>query len=227
MQRLGRAVICALAIGILIAPSAKALSLNLGPVGVSVGGGGATVTTGGGGNTNVPQSTTTVNLLGDTTSASAGTTGTQTTGNVSLGLGGLLKNLFGSGNGTPLPPDGGGGGGGGGSGGGGVLTASLGPDPAACFVPDAKQVSKLLHRHTYSSSTVRTATSVEIVKVPLCPEAKLRLAQAMSASINLQRLHDAIEGRDAVRSWILDAGYAVGDVIAVDRSGKKLVIYVI
>lgn len=160
-----------------------------------------------------------------------------TTADVNLGLGNLLggDDLFGN----PLPtPQGNGGtpgggnpgtGGGvfgpGGSGNGaGVEVAAL-EDGAACFNPDAGQMGKLINRHAYTATSMgawRGVTELKIVKIELCASAKSEIG----ASTNVAALQAYLAANPTFSARLQSKGYSPDDVIAVDRNGKTLIVYV-
>jgi len=167
-------------------------------------------------------------------------TSTATAG---LGAGGLLGNMFGGTTGIGpiggtteggggLGGDGGGLGGGTGGDGGGlgsaggnggsILQASLGT--GGCITPNSRQIDTLLHRHAYTAGMVGGATDVRIVKVPVCASAVARVAVAASDDANVEGLRGSFSG--AMLDRIGQNGYTADDVIAADRSGSTLVVYV-
>jgi hypothetical protein len=180
---------------------------------------------------------------------------TETSGTIQLGGLGTdeLLNLFGPGSGSGAGAGAGSGAGaaggsGSGAGGGmavpsepahpgfvggigtGVQVADLGKAPAkACFVPDETQVSTLLNRHSYADASPNWAgiSEVQIVEIGVCPDAKLRIAEAASANANYFALKGFVSGQDAIRASLLKSGHAIGDVVAVDQNGSKLIVYVI
>ncbi|MEQ1901315.1 MAG: hypothetical protein ABL866_11335 [Devosia sp.] len=161
-------------------------------------------------------------LLGDL----FGTGGTETSASVDLGLDGLLD-LFGpAGNTSPSGGDTGNG-----SGSSGVKVAALGdPDATACFVPDGTQMDRLVNRHRYDAATIsswRGANAIQVIEVGLCPDAAMRLAEIVAANRNVMALQSYLSGESTIRSQLGAQGHSVEDVVAVDRSGATLVIYVI
>ena len=120
-------------------------------------------------------------------------------------------------------------GGSGGSGGtisaGGRRVASLDSRTGACFTPNAQQIAKLSSRHTYEPATFSTwsgATSIKVVDVGVCDNA----AASLTSQPNIDRLQAYIDGNAALKAGLGKAGHSSGDVVAVDRTGQNLVVYV-
>jgi hypothetical protein len=138
----------------------------------------------------------------------------------------LLLNLFG-----PAAGGGGSGGGvgGGGGNGGGTLVASLGIDGLSCFTPSDQQIATLLSRHsdgiTGASST--GISNVKVIEVELCPAARLKLQQIAEANSSLQMLQTYAARQLPIQMGLARSGHTMRDVIAVDRQGNTLVVYVI
>jgi hypothetical protein len=232
-----------LAAGLISAGPANALTLNLGggPGGlIQTGGGGVNITTspggsggggssGGGLNVGVPGTNSggTVDLFGNNTDVSANTLGGGgNRANVSLGLGGLLNNLFGA-NGGDGSDGGDGTGGGNGGQGSAVRVASFESGGNACFMPTRAQLDTLMNRHSYAGNLVGPAASIQIVKVPLCAKTQSKITAAIAGNGNLQMLHDKIDASARLTNKLANAGYSSEDVIAVDRQGGKLIVYVL
>jgi hypothetical protein len=212
--------------------------------------GGLLGTGGGNTNANVTIGNGGTGLLDDLFGAGAGAGGdTSTTIDLgSLGTGGLLD-LFGpgadpgtgSGAGSGGPGSGSGTGGtGAGSGIGepgtiggtsGVRVASIDPSAsAACFTPDAQQISTLLNRHSYSAETTASwgsISAVQVIEIGLCDPARAQISQMAAASGNYAMLQDFIDGQAAIRAGLSKSGHTLGDVVAVDRNGNQLIVYVI
>jgi hypothetical protein len=189
----------------------------------------------------------TIDPTGNSTGAGAslfGSDGSTDTANVGLGSTDLLDGLFGGGGIGPIGGtttggggDGGGAGGtGGGDGGtvlggaggsggsgGSILRASLGS--GGCITPNSRQIETLLGRHTYTQGMIGGATDVRIVKVPVCAAAVSRVAVAASDNSNVAGLQGSLNG--AILARIGQSGYTAGDVVAADRSGSTLVVYVL
>lgn len=98
----------------------------------------------------------------------------------------------------------------------------------ACFSPDEQQIANLRARATYDGSMVaswKSASNISIVPIKLCPEARARLAAAIDADANIGYLQAAVAA-DARLSSSLDPSYDPEDVLAVDKAGDELTIYV-
>ena len=152
--------------------------------------------------------------------------------------GGAALDLFGNGNG-------GAGGGSGGTGGnddlfgpaggtgnsdtlsaGNIRIASLDSTAnARCFAPDATQIARLTNRHDYDAVPLSSwvdASSVSIVNTGLCDSARMKIAR----DANVARLQTFVDGNAAIKSMLAKQGRSPTDVIALDKKGGTLVVYV-
>jgi hypothetical protein len=96
---------------------------------------------------------------------------------------------------------------------------------AKCFAPDATQIARLTSRHDYDALPLSRwieASSVSIVNTGLCNSART----AISHDPNVARLQSFINGAPALKSMLAKQGRSAGDVIALDRKGSALVVYV-
>jgi hypothetical protein len=151
-------------------------------------------------------------------------TGGGTDGDVNL-------DLFGDGSGvTPIgSPEGGGtggdaGGGVGVGGGAGTQVASL-DARAGCFTPNANQLAKLAGRHTYDPAMFSSwtgVTAIKVIRAGLCSAA----ARDVAAQSNVGELQNYFSGDAALRAKLAQWGHSPSDVIAVDRQGSTLIVYV-
>lgn len=193
--------------------------------------------TGGGSNSAI------VHLFGD-----GGEGATSANANV-LGLGGgetdALITLFGNGGGSPnggQPPAGGNGNGGPGGGNGpGIFdpdngnginlpntrVAAIG-NTGACFTPNAQQMDYLLSRTRASivAASSNQGRNAGLIPIELCPEARAKLEAAAQANPDMRRLHVAVRGNQVISTKLSDAGYAAGNVLAVERNQANLTVYV-
>lgn len=155
------------------------------------------------------------------------------------GTGGAALDLFGNGGGGGSGGPGTGGnddlfgpsGTGGGSSGnglstGGVRVASLDNGVGGqCFAPDATQIARLTNRHDYSENMLSswlTASSVSIINTNLCNGAR----SSISRDANVARLQAFVSGNAALKSMLAKQGRSPSDVIAVDKKGDTLTVYV-
>jgi len=219
-------------------PSSTTVTLGGSHGGLSVGTS-TTVTLGGNG-------TNDANALVDLFGDGSGTGDAQVSlGGTGLGSGsdvGVPSNvtldLFGNGNsggsvgtlpGTTGGYDGSGSGsgaGGGVIGGGGTTVASLDSKiGGSCFTPNASQLAKLAGRHTYDTTTFEGWMGIKAIKViraGLCPQA----ARDVAAQTNIGQLQTFFGSNAALRDQLAKWGHGPGDVIAVDRQGSTLIVYV-
>lgn len=109
---------------------------------------------------------------------------------------------------------------------GGVRVADIDPSrAAACFTPNAAQIANLINRHAYTTATMaswRGATELKIVKIDLCADAE----SSIEASSNIAALQAYLGANATFRARLKSKGYGTDDVIAVDRNGKTLIVYV-
>lgn len=99
---------------------------------------------------------------------------------------------------------------------------------ASCFSPDDEQIAYLRGRATYDGSvaaTWKSAANISIVPINLCPDAKARLAAAVEADANIQYLQAAVAADPRLKSS-LRPSYDPDDVLAVDKAGDGLTVYV-
>jgi hypothetical protein len=108
----------------------------------------------------------------------------------------------------------------------GIRVASL--DNAAtgrCFNPDATQIARLTNRHDYDAATLSgwvNAATVSIVNTGLCTSAR----NAIARDANVARLQAFVNSTPALKSMLAKQGRSAADVIAVDRKGSTLTLYV-
>lgn len=98
----------------------------------------------------------------------------------------------------------------------------------SCFSPDDQQIANLRARATYDGSVTaswKSAADISIVPINLCPEARARLAAAIKADANIEYLQAAVAA-DARLNASLDPSYDPEDVLAVDKAGDELTVYV-
>jgi len=142
---------------------------------------------------------------------------------------GLLNSLFGTVNGlvpggdpgspTPLPIEGG-----------GIVPASFGGANAGavgCFMPNAGQMATLFSRHDYAGNWTQGATRLKVIKVPMCSAALARVAAAAAGNANVLHLQGTVAGSSWVTGQLAQQGFTGSAVVAADRQGGTLVVYVI
>ena len=108
---------------------------------------------------------------------------------------------------------------------GGRRIASVDTRAGACFAPNAQQIAKLSSRHVYEPATFGTwsgATSIKIIDAGICDSA----ASSLSSQPNIDHLQAYVDSNAALKAGLDKAGHKPGDVVAVDRSGSDLVVYV-
>ena len=107
-----------------------------------------------------------------------------------------------------------------------VNTASLNASVTkACFTPNPRQVMQLVNRHPYVPDTFQSwsgATTIKVIDANVCDPAAARI----DAQANIGRLQQYITSDDQLRTQLAQWGHAPADVIAVDRQGKTLLVYV-
>jgi hypothetical protein len=168
---------------------------------------------------------------------SGGNTGTR----VALGTGGTGSNaaaldLFGDGagagsDGSGIPGDGSSGNGGGGISGGArtvgtvqIAAATPTPDASKCFAPTPEQQAKLVARHDYTQSVAAwgQVSELKVIDVGLCNSA----AASIVAETNIGQLQSYVSSHPEIRAGLDKLGRAPSEVIAGDKSGGTLTLYV-
>ena len=100
--------------------------------------------------------------------------------------------------------------------------------PSDCFTPDEDQIDHLLARNSYSASVAADwadASSVSVVPVELCPDARARVAAAVDADANIGFMQARAASSPRIRT-ALDPAYGPEDVLAIDQAGDRLTVYV-
>lgn len=98
----------------------------------------------------------------------------------------------------------------------------------ACFAPDEGQIAHLLSRNSYDAGDAaswQSATSVSLVPIDLCPDARARLEAALAADGNIDFMQEAVAMNVEITTTIAPE-YSADDVLAVDQSGEQLTVYV-
>ena len=131
----------------------------------------------------------------------------------------------GSGNGGTGGGNGGGGNGGGGTGG-GILIAELGA-PDICATPSSARINALLRSQSYDYSMLAQATRVRIVPVEICLSVRDRLNATLANTASVAQLQQFLSTSSSVERSLSRAGYGLANVVAVDRNGSTLIVYVI
>jgi len=108
----------------------------------------------------------------------------------------------------------------------GIRVASL--DNSAntrCFAPDPTQIARLTNRHDYSEATLSSwvnASSITIIKTNLCDAARTSIVR----DGNVARLQAFVNGNPVLKSFLAKQGQSANDVIAIDKKGDTLTVYV-
>jgi hypothetical protein len=132
------------------------------------------------------------------------------------------------GNGNGGGGNGGNGGNGGGNGSGIGGLAAAGDD--ACLTLSEAQLEELIRRHTYNQATFNSwapARQMKLVEVELCDAEVAEVDAAVDGSANVARLQAFLANQAKIRAGLQSKGYTTSDVIAADRDGGVLVVYVI
>jgi hypothetical protein len=99
----------------------------------------------------------------------------------------------------------------------------------ACLSLTEAQLRELVNRHDYSQATFRSwagTNSLKIVPVDLCEGVVSKVSMTVGGDANIARLQAFLGGQAKVRAGLAAQGYSAADVIAADRDGTVLVIYV-
>ena len=171
--------------------------------------------------------------------ANVSTTGLLKNTTVSLDLAGLDLDL--GLNLELLEVIGGGGGGGGGNGNGNgagngangnrVLVGSLGGSNFVinCAVNNTKQLLQVASAGKISAAEIKAwmrAANVQVVPIKLCPAAKKQVAQILAKSKKINLLRRAVMSDALITASLGRTRYDANDVVAVQRKGGQLVVYV-
>ncbi|MDB5541498.1 MAG: hypothetical protein JWQ89_3225 [Devosia sp.] len=168
------------------------------------------------------------------------TTGLLKSTAVTLDLAGLGLDLTvdfgtlgtgGGGNGNGNPPPGGGNGPGNGPGRGYVLVGSLGGSSFVinCAANNARQLLQVAAAGKINAAEIKAwmrAANVQVVPIKLCPAAKKQVAQILSRSQKINLLRRAVMSDALISASLGRTRYDAGDVVAVQRKGGQLVVYV-
>ncbi len=98
----------------------------------------------------------------------------------------------------------------------------------SCFSPTDEQIAHLLGRNSYSAGVAaswQNASDVNLVEIELCPDARAQLAAALAASPNIGLMQAAVASSRLITAELAPQ-YGVGNVLAVDKSGSNLIVYV-
>ncbi len=94
-----------------------------------------------------------------------------------------------------------------------------------CFAPNATQIDKLASRHVYGDATPNGwagASRLRVIDVGLCKSAGV----AIAGDANVDRLQSLVAGNAGLKASLGKSGRTPNDVIAVDKSGQTLTVYV-
>ncbi|MET0530178.1 MAG: hypothetical protein ABW003_17890 [Microvirga sp.] len=109
-----------------------------------------------------------------------------------------------------------------------ITVTGTGRREADCFAPDPTQIAYLLGRNNYDATVTDAwsgAADVSIVPVHLCPDARSGVEAVINADPNMDALRRAVEATTTITAT-LEPQFEVDDVLAVDRSGANLTVYV-
>ena len=86
-------------------------------------------------------------------------------------------------------------------------------------------MAKLVSRHSYGPATFSAWTGIgnlKIVEIGLCTNSKAQI----SGTANVGKLQAFIRSNAAIRAGLTKNGHSPNDVIAVDKQGNTLILYV-
>lgn len=130
------------------------------------------------------------------------------------------------------PNDPNGPGGPGGPGGRPVLVGSLGGGNTFvinCTVNNTRQLLQVAAAGKISGAEVKAwmrAANVQVVPIKLCPAAKKQVAALLAKSKKINLLRRAVMSDALITASLGRTSYDAGDVVAVQRKGGQLVVYV-
>ena len=111
-----------------------------------------------------------------------------------------------------------------------VQFAAVNPEaPKNCFTPNQTQIDYLLHSRKYDASMSKSwssADDVNLVPVRLCPEARVRVEQAVASDQGIQWMQDWVEKDKRINAKLDAAGLDGDHVLALQNKNDKLAVYV-
>lgn len=156
--------------------------------------------------------------------ANVSSTGLLSNTSVSLDIGGLgldlgidLGILGPGGPGTPGKP---------------VLVGSLGGGGTFvinCTVNNTRQLLQVAAASKISAAEIKAwmrAANVQVIPIKLCPAARKQVAALLAKSQKINLLRRAVMSDALITASLARTSYDAGDVIAVQRKGGQLVVYV-
>lgn len=172
--------------------------------------------------------------------ANVSTTGLLQGTTVTLDLAGLeldvtldlaMLDVIGGGGGGGNGPGGNGNGNGAGNGNGRILVGSLGGANFVinCAVNNTRQLLQVASAGKISAAEIKAwmrAANVQVVPIKLCPAAKKQVAQILAKSKKINLLRRAVMSDALITASLGRTRYDAGDVVAVQRKGGQLVVYV-
>ena len=137
----------------------------------------------------------------------------------------------GGGGGGGNGPGGNGNGNGAGNGNGRILVGSLGGANFVinCAVNNTRQLLQVASAGKISAAEIKAwmrAANVQVVPIKLCPAAKKQVAQILAKSKKINLLRRAVMSDALITASLGRTRYDAGDVVAVQRKGGQLVVYV-
>ncbi len=98
-----------------------------------------------------------------------------------------------------------------------------------CTVNNTRQVLQVAANGKISAAEIKAwqrSANVQIVPIKLCPLAKKQVAAILGKSQKMNLLQRAVMGDSLIMASLSRTSYRPGDVVAVQRKGGQLVVYV-
>lgn len=102
-------------------------------------------------------------------------------------------------------------------------------DSSKCFTPNETQIEFLLKSRSYDTAMMKSwasADDVNLVPVRLCPEARVKVEQAVEVSPSIQWLQDAVEKDAQISAELGTAGLDGENVLALENKDDEVQVYV-
>jgi hypothetical protein len=100
---------------------------------------------------------------------------------------------------------------------------------ANCAGTDPRAALKLTQGEDYGARSMlrwRQASNVELVRVPMCSAARSQVSAALKNGGLSRQIAGAVSQDALISASLGRTHYDAGDVLAVHKSGSKLVVYV-
>lgn len=103
-------------------------------------------------------------------------------------------------------------------------------DTSNCVTLSPAQIDQLEHSRTYNGATFNSwagANKLKVIPMHICSTGLLDVSMTMAADANVEKLQSFLARQQKIRAGLQSQGYAPTDVIAADRDGNFLLVWVI